>query len=305
MTKRKLGVLLAGHRGRIGDRHGRSVRGRQRQRFQDRCRLSMLTPVMAGVGVTPLLTVGDVLPSGLSLRGHPRRDLPAHASGQGRVDLFVNHETSKVPFPYVTADAYRRQRGERLRQLAGEQADPQPALRGRAQRLVRHLEQLRLPAVLLQLPGDGEGGVRPGDPLHERGVARLRTPPGGRPGRLRSGARSEREAGLVVALDVKTGKHHPIHGMGRHNHENNVAIPGFGQPVVFSGDDTFTSGPRLSQPEATLPAGAVPAQSQLYSYIAPSTDALLADEGKLWAFVSDNAVVSTTTTTSLLRFGHR
>lgn len=30
-----------------------------------------------------------------------------------------------------------------------------------------------------------------------------------------------------------------------------------------------------------------PAQSQLYSYIAPDTDALLADEGALWAFVSD------------------
>ena len=30
-----------------------------------------------------------------------------------------------------------------------------------------------------------------------------------------------------------------------------------------------------------------PAQSQLYSYIAPSTNALLADKGDLWAFVSD------------------
>jgi hypothetical protein len=36
-----------------------------------------------------------------------------------------------------------------------------------------------------------------------------------------------------------------------------------------------------------FPVGAVPAQSQLYSYIAPSTDALLADKGDLWAFVSD------------------
>jgi hypothetical protein len=35
-----------------------------------------------------------------------------------------------------------------------------------------------------------------------------------------------------------------------------------------------------------FPAGAVPSQSQLYSYIAPSTDALLNDEGSLWAFVS-------------------
>ncbi|MCY7303665.1 MAG: hypothetical protein LH654_11665 [Thermoleophilia bacterium] len=31
----------------------------------------------------------------------------------------------------------------------------------------------------------------------------------------------------------------------------------------------------------------MPSQSQLYSYIAPSTDALMADEGDLWAFVSD------------------
>ena len=46
-----------------------------------------------------------------------------------------------------------------------------------------------------------------------------------------------------MALDVKSGKHHPIHGMGRHNHENSVPIPGYGKPVVLSGDDTFTSGP--------------------------------------------------------------
>ena len=52
---------------------------------------------------------------------------------------------------------------------------------------------------------------------------------------------------------------------------------------MFSGDDTFTSGPLTG----VFPAGAVPSQSQLYSYIAPSTDALLADTGDLWAFVSD------------------
>ena len=94
---------------------------------------------------------------------------------------------------------------------------------------------------------------------------------------------AEKEGGLVVALDVRTGKHHPIYGMGRHNHENSVAIPGYGYPVVLSGDDTFTSGPLTG----VFPAGAVPSQSQLYSYIAPTTNAVLKDKGDLWAFVSD------------------
>jgi hypothetical protein len=87
----------------------------------------------------------------------------------------------------------------------------------------------------------------------------------------------------VVALDVRTGKQRPIYGMGRHNHENSVPIPGYGHPVVLSGDDTFTSGPLTE----VFPEGAVPSQSQLYSYIAPNTNALLADKGDLWAFVSD------------------
>ena len=100
-----------------------------------------------------------------------------------------------------------------------------------------------------------------------------------------SGSPAEEQIGLVVALDVQTGKYNPIYGMGRHNHENSVPLKGFDDLVVLSGDDTFTSGPLTG---LTFPAGVtVPAQSQLYSYIADDTDALLADEGELYAFVSD------------------
>ena len=42
--------------------------------------------------------------------------------------------------------------------------------------------------------------------------------------------------------------------MGRHNHENSVALPGYGNPVVLSGDDTFTSGPLTG----VFPAGGRP-----------------------------------------------
>ena len=68
--------------------------------------------------------------------------------------------------------------------------------------------------------------------------------------------------------------------MGRHNHENDVAVPGFDDLVVLSGDDTFFTTPAHA-PRRT--AGV----SQLYTYIAADTDALWNDEGDLWAFVSD------------------
>ena len=64
---------------------------------------SMLTKVMPGVNITPLLTVGDVLPSGYRFESIPD-GISVRPRGQRRVDLFVNHETSKVPFPYVTAN---------------------------------------------------------------------------------------------------------------------------------------------------------------------------------------------------------
>jgi hypothetical protein len=87
------------------------------------------------------------------------------------------------------------------------------------------------------------------------------------------GSPAARQAGLVVAHDVKSGDTRAIWGMGRHNHENTVAIPGFDELVLLSGDDTFTSSP---------------SQSQLYSYIAEDTDAVWNDEGSLWAFVSND-----------------
>ena len=40
-----------------------------------------------------------------------------------------------------------------------------------------------------------------------------------------------------VALDVKSGNFHPIYGMGRHNHENSVPVPGLDDLFILSGDD--------------------------------------------------------------------
>lgn len=242
---------------------------------------TMLTPVMAGVEITPLLTVGDVLPSGYRYEAVPD-GISLRTRGQGRVDVFVNHETSKVPFPYNTA-APTAANGEndfdnaQVSQLV----------------LNRHSAGVLNGSFAISsssgyqrfcsnyLATAKEGFDRDILFTNEESPDYVLRQTASWPPALTSPA--QEEVGLVIALDVKTGQHQPIYGMGRHNHENSIPIPGFGHPVVLSGDDTFTSGPLTG----VFPAGAVPAQSQLYSYLAPSTDALLADEGDLWAFVSD------------------
>jgi len=242
----------------------------------------MLTAVKSGVGIDPLLTVGDVLGSGYRFEAIPD-GISVRTRGRGRADLFVNHETSKVPFPYNTA-APTAANGEndfdnaQVSRLILNQHSA-GVLNGKFVIPSRLGYQRFCSNYLATAREDFSRSIFFTNEESPDYVFRQEDswpPPIGDP--------AEREAGLVVALDVKTGKQHPIYGMGRHNHENNVAIPGYGHPVVFSGDDTFTSGPLTGAPPVRP---TVPSQSQLYSYIAPSTGALMADEGDLWAFVSD------------------
>ena len=60
--------------------------------------------------------------------------------------------------------------------------------------------------------------------------------------------------------------------MGRHNHENAVAIPGYKVSVILSGDDTFSA-----------PA------SQMYMYLTKGANGLMNDAGALYGFKSDDA----------------
>ncbi|MGA9162249.1 MAG: hypothetical protein WB297_15480, partial [Actinomycetota bacterium] len=244
---------------------------------------SMLTRVKAGVSITPLLTVGDKLPSGYQYEAIPD-GISVRPRGQGRVDLFVNHETSKVPFPYLTANPT----------AANSESDFDNS---QVSRLILNQQSGGVLNGSFVIPSSGgfqrfcsnylatskEGFSRDIFFTNEESPDYVLRQEDSWPPALDDPAQEEN--GVVIALDPRNGQYHTIYGMGRHNHENNVAIPGYGHPVVFSGDDTFTSGPLTG---VTFPAGvSVPSQSQLYSYIAPSTDGLLNDEGDLWAFVSD------------------
>src|SRR5215217_2857117 len=242
---------------------------------------SMLTPVMPGVTTTPLLTVGDTLSSGYRFESIPD-GISVRTKGRGRADLYVNHETGKVPFPYSPTNPTAAN-GEN----DFENAQVSKLILNQHSAGVLHGEIVIPSSEGYQrfcsnyLATAKEGFDREifftNEETPDYVYRRLDSwPPV-------MGDPAEEEAGLVVALDVRSQRHTPIYGMGRHNHENSVAVPGYGMPVVLSGDDTFTSGPLTG----VFPAGAVPSQSQLYSYIAPSTDALMADQGDLWAFVSE------------------
>ena len=76
------------------------------------------------------------------------------------------------------------------------------------------------------------------------------------------------QAGVAVAYDVKSGAYKSIYSMGRSTTRTSVGVPGYGHPVVLSGDDTFDA-----------------PGSQLYLYIAASGDGVWNDQGTLYAFV--------------------
>ena len=123
-----------------GGRRSRSRRlpRRSRQtRAASRRRSRRCSPrVKLGVQIEPLLTVGRRASERLSIRGDPGRHLRAHAGpGQNRPLRQPRDQQGAVPVQHGHTD--RGERGERLRQRAGEPADPQPAFGRCAERAVR------------------------------------------------------------------------------------------------------------------------------------------------------------------------
>jgi Bacterial protein of unknown function (DUF839) len=205
----------------------------------------------------------DAIPDGISISG---------VNGKGSFDVLVNHELSLVPFPATRQDPSNAIVSRlRLSQhgggvLNGDRAIPSSAgyqrfcsnfIAGTEHGFDRPLfftnEEAR--DIVLRQEDSWHGPNNPPTPLPGFGVQL--TEPGAE------------QAGVVVAYDPQSGQFRSIFGMGRHNHENAVAVPGYGQPVVLSGDDTFDA-----------PA------SQLYMYVAANRDAVWNDTGKLYVFVA-------------------
>jgi hypothetical protein len=221
------------------------------------------------VEVKPLLNVGDTvggykfesIPDGIAVSRHKGHD---GIKGE-EVNIFVNHETSLVPFPAARSDftnallsklTLNRKTGGTI---AGSYAIPSSANYQRfcSNFLVSKKQGFKHDLVLI--------GEEARDWVNRTGAAWPATP-------FAAGAE---QAGVVVAYDVKSGQSRSIYGMGRSNHENAVALTKYHKPVILTGDDTFDA-----------PA------SQLYLYTAKNGDDVWNDKGKLYAFVSNNAAVN-------------
>ena len=197
-------------------------------------------------------------------------------NGKGTFDIYVNHELSLVPFPAARQDATNSILSRlRLHQksagvLSGSYAIPTSAgyqrfcsnfMVGKAQGFERDL--------ILTNEEARDIVLRQEDSWHGPN-----TPPGAGGGVQLTEPNSE-QAGVAVAYDIKKKTYKSIYSMGRSNHENELGVPGYGHPVVLTGDDTFDA-----------------PGSQLYMLNAASGAAFWNDQGTLHVFVSDNPAIN-------------
>jgi hypothetical protein len=222
-----------------------------------------------GTEIKPIITVGDTIggyryeaiPDGISLL----------QSGKNEAHVFVNHETSTVPFPYPVGalnDFDNAQASRLVIRKGGAILDASmiiPSIAG-YHRFCSSFLGTSATGFSRPILFNNEEGI---DWVNETGTQWPAT----------EGADNAREIGAVVASDVTAAgtPYKTIWGMGRLNHENSVGVPGYGKPVLLSGDDSFNQ---------------VAAQSQVYAYIADNADAVWADTGTLYAFVPDDAYAS-------------
>jgi hypothetical protein len=236
---------------------------------------SMLAAVAPGASVEPIITVGETLRSGYRFESIPD-GIALRERNNDRAEVFVNHETSTVPFPFTFPGAPTEanqndfDNAQVSRLLLGDEGG---VLRGRYAIASADGFQRFCSSYLAT---EREGFDRPLLFTNEEAIDWVKREGKAWPATI--GDPAARQAGVVVAYDPRTGQHRPIWGMGRHNHENSVPVPDFrNKLVVLSGDDPFVSNP---------------AQSQLYSYIAESRRDVWSDRGDLYAFVADDAGIN-------------
>jgi hypothetical protein len=212
-----------------------------------------------------VINVGDTVGS-FTFEGIPD-GIGAMPGSGGNVEVFVNHEQSRVPFaPVVGGPLFADFDWASVSQLT---LDPNAHVVAGSEPLPDSAGFQRFCSATMAGPNEGLSSYTflTGEEAPERVAVPGGAPYGSDPAYAPA---NDRQSGYSVVLDPVTGDFTQVAGMGRHNHENEMVLPGdWEQIAIISGDDTFTP-----------PAPA----SQLYLYMADNLDAVWADHGSLWAF---------------------
>jgi hypothetical protein len=221
--------------------------------------ITLAATAPAGSCVFPIIDVGNTV-GAFFFEGIP--DGIGAMPGVGdNVEVFVNHEQSRVPFG-TSADL-------KMASVSHLTVAPNGGVLSGSVAIPDSASFQRFCSSTMAGPADGLDrylyltGEEAPEPLPVPAGAPYGPDPFYAPADIR-------QSGLVAVLDPETGDFTSVPGMGRHNHENVMALPGdWDQIALFSGDDTFTP-----------PAPA----SQMYLYLADDEEAIWADTGSLWAF---------------------
>jgi hypothetical protein len=225
------------------------------------------TGAVAGVEFVPLVNSGETA-FGTLFEGIPDGigAVPGPAP-LGYVDLYVAHEQSPVPFQgfadYQNSSVTRVRVDIETKRIIDMDVALSPDLG-----FIRFCSAF--------MAGPEQGFPHYTFLLNEESNDPLPVPPGALYGPDPAyGGAAVRQAGFAVYLDTANGKVGVNEGAGRHNHENNVVVPGgWGGVFALSGDDTFTF---PSTPER-------PNLSQVYAFSSKNWKAFQKDQGTLWAF---------------------
>jgi hypothetical protein len=215
--------------------------------------------VPLGSSVKAIINSGEMV-NGFTFQGLP--DGIGLAPGpDGSVNVFVAHEQTTVPF-FGTAD-FQDASVSKLT-LDTSKGNSMGAVLAAEVALSPDAGYLRFCSASMAGPDEGFSNYTffTGEEANDVVDVTPGAPYGSDPGLA-----PQRQAGYAVMLDAETGVSTQVPGMGRLNHENTIALPGWNQLALLTTDDTF-SGP----------------SAQLYLYLANNERHVWQDKGSLWAF---------------------
>ncbi|MGH2657625.1 MAG: hypothetical protein ACRDIZ_13190 [Actinomycetota bacterium] len=216
-------------------------------------------------------TLQHVICSGDTLGGFEFPGIPdgigiAPGADESTINVFVNHEESDVPFPATGVNAQADFQDSSVSKVTldagtGELLAAEVALPASA-------GFMRLCSSFMAGPDEGFSRYTylTGEETNDVVAVEPGAPYGADPS-----VAPNRQGGLNLVLDAEPdgdGDFAAVPGMGRHNHENTVPVPGgWNQLALLSTDDTFTA-----------------TTSQLYLYLANHERHIWQDKGSLWGF---------------------